>query len=181
MFALRQRRPRFGELVQIDGSPHDWFEGRGPRCALIVFIDDATSRLTGLHFASAETTRAYLVALKSHVLAHGCPLAFYSDRHGVFRVNAKDAVSGDGKTEFGRVTERLRIDLIHALSLKPKAAWSGPTRPCRTGWQDRLVREMRLRAISSIKDAQAFAPAFIAIEHVPKKLLDFFDKNMLVL
>ncbi len=59
---LRQRRPRFGELVQIDGSPHDWFEGRGPRCTLIVFIDDATSRLTALHFAPVESGKAYLAA-----------------------------------------------------------------------------------------------------------------------
>ena len=152
MFALRQRRPRFGELVQIDGSPHDWFEGRGPRCTLIVFIDDATSRLTGLHFAPAETTRAYLVALKSHVLAHGCPLAFYSDRHGVFRVNAKDAVSGDGKTEFGRVAERLRIDLIHALTPQAK----GRVERANQTLQDRLVREMRPRAISSIQAEQLF-------------------------
>ena len=101
---LRQRRPRFGELVQIDGSPHDWFEGRGPRCTLIVFIDDATSRLTALRFAPVESGKAYLA--EEHILVHGRPLAFYSDRHGIFRVNAKDAQSGDGK-EFGRVVDRL--------------------------------------------------------------------------
>jgi hypothetical protein len=95
---VRQRRPRFG-VVQIDGSPHDWFEGRGPRCTLIVFIDDATSRLTALHFAPVESGKAYLAALREQILVHGGPLAFYSDRHGIFRVNAKDAQSGDGKTE----------------------------------------------------------------------------------
>ena len=68
VFQLRERRPRFGELIQIDGSPHDWFEGRGPRCTLIVFIDDATGRLTALRFAPVETTRAYLGALRDHVL-----------------------------------------------------------------------------------------------------------------
>ena len=112
VFQLRERRPRFGELIQIDGSPHAWFEGRGPRCTLIVFIDDATGRLTCLRFAPAESTRAYLEALRDHVLAHGRPLAFYSDRHGIFRVNAKDAVGGDGKTEFGRVVARLDIASI---------------------------------------------------------------------
>ncbi len=61
-FLLRERRPRFGELIQIDGSQHDWFEGRAPRCALIMFIDDATGRLTALHMAPAESTKAYLVA-----------------------------------------------------------------------------------------------------------------------
>ena len=108
IFQVRERRPRFGELIQIDGSPHDWFEGRGPRCALIVFIDDATGKLTRLQFAPAETTKAYLQALEAHVLAYGVPLGFYSDRHGIFRVNAKEAQGGDGFTEFGRVVERLR-------------------------------------------------------------------------
>jgi hypothetical protein len=64
VFQLRRRRPRFGELIQIDGSPHDWFEGRGPRCILIVFIDDATSRLTALHFALVKSGKAYLAALR---------------------------------------------------------------------------------------------------------------------
>jgi transposase len=116
VFQLRQRRARFGELIQIDGSPHDWFEGRAPRCTLIVFIDDATGRLTALRFAPVESGAAYLAALREHVLAHGQPLAFYSDRHGIFRINAKDASSGDGKTEFGRVVERLDIALINALT-----------------------------------------------------------------
>ena len=155
----RERRPRFGELVQIDGSPHDWLEGRGPRCTLIVFIDDATSRLTALQFAPAETTKAYLGALKAHVLAHGLPLAFYSDRHGIFRVNAKEAAGGDGLTEFGRVAERLRIELIQASPPQAK----GRVERANQTLQDRLVKEMRLRGISDLAAAQAFAPAFIAL------------------
>jgi len=157
VFQLRERRPRFGELIQIDGSPHDWFEGRGPRCTLIVFIDDATGRLTALYFAPTETTRSYLCALKSHVLAHGCPLAFYSDRHGIFRVNAKDAQSGDGKTEFGRVAERLGIELINALTPQAK----GRVERANQTLQDRLIKEMRLEGISSIENAQAFVPRFM--------------------
>ncbi len=155
----RERRPRFGELVQIDGSPHDWFEGRGPRCTLIVFVDDATSRLTALRFAPAETTKAYLGALKAHVLTHGLPLAFYSDRHGIFRVNAKEAASGDGLTEFGRVAERLRIELIQASTPQAK----GRVERANQTLQDRLVKEMRLRGLSDIAAAQAFAPQFIAL------------------
>ena len=120
VFQTRERRPRFGELIQIDGSPHAWFEDRGPRCTLIVFIDDATSRLTALRFVPAETTRAYLETLRDHVLAHDCPLAFYSDRHGIFRVNAKDAQSGDGKTAFGRMCDRLKIEPIQALTPQAK-------------------------------------------------------------
>ena len=159
VFQVRERRSRFGELIQIDGSPHDWFEGRAPRCTLIVFIDDATSRLTALRFAPAETTRAYLETLRSHVLEHGQPLAFYSDRHGIFRVNAKDAKSGDGKTEFGRVAERLGITPIHALTPQAK----GRVERANQTLQDRLVKEMRLHGIASIEAANAFAPIFITI------------------
>ena len=155
----RERRPRFGELIQIDGSPHDWFEGRGGRCSLIVFIDDATSRLTALRFAPAETTKAYLEGLRAHVLAHGVPLAFYSDRHGIFRVNAKEAASGDGLTEFGRVAERLRIELIQATTPQAK----GRVERANQTLQDRLIKEMRLRAISDIAGAQAFTQEFIEL------------------
>jgi transposase len=155
----RERRPRFGELIQIDGSPHDWFEGRGPRCTLIVFIDDATSRLTGLQFAPAETTKAYLSALRAHVLAHGVPLAFYSDRHGIFRINAKEAASGDGFTEFGRVAERLRIELIQATTPQAK----GRVERANQTLQDRLIKEMRLRGIGDIAGAQAFVDEFIGL------------------
>ncbi len=157
VFQLRERRPRFGELIQIDGSPHDWFEGRGPRCTLIVFIDDATGRMTTLRFVPVEMGRAYLEALRDHVRAHGCPLVFYSDRPGIFRVNAKDAQNGDGKTEFGRVVERLEIDLIHALTPQAK----GRVERANQTLQDRLVKEMRLRNLCSIAEAQAFLPEFI--------------------
>jgi transposase len=144
VFQLRERRPRFGELIQIDGSPHDWFEGRA------------------LRFARVESARAYLEALRDHVLEHGCPLAFYSDRHGIFRVNAKDARSGDGKTEFGRVAARLDIVPIHALTPQAK----GRMERANQTLQDRLVKEMRLQNISSIGVANGFFPKFIAAWNV---------------
>src|SRR5271157_2206710 len=172
IFQLRERRPRFGELIQIDGSPHAWFEDRGPRCTLIVYIDDATSRLTALRFAPTETTRAYLEALRSHILAHGCPLAFYSDRHGIFRVNAKDAASGDGRTEFGRVVERLDIALINALTPQAK----GRVERADQTLQDRLIKEMRLRNISSIDTANSFLPSFI-LECDKKSAVEGADKT----
>ena len=155
----RQRRPRFGELVQVDGSSHDWFEGRGPRCTLIVFIDDAISRLTALFFQPSETTYAYMEALRAHTLAHGLPLALYSDRHGIFRVNAKEAESGDGLTEFGRVAERLRIELIQAKSAQAKGRVERANLTC----QDRLIKDMRLEGISTIAEAQAYTSKFIAM------------------
>jgi hypothetical protein len=124
---------------------------------LTVFIDDATSRLMVLHFSPTETREAYLTALKQYVLAHGIPLALYSDRHGIFRVNAVDAVSGDGKTEFNRVTERLNIEQICAHSPQAK----GRVERANQTLQDRLIKEMRLKNICSIAEAEAFFPAFI--------------------
>jgi transposase len=159
VFQPRERRPRFGEMIQIDGSPHDWFEGRAPRCTLIVFIDDATSRLTALRFTPTETTAAYLRALRQHILTYGVPLAFYSDKYGVFRVNAKEAATGDGKTEFNHVTERLKIEQIcaHTPQAKGRVERSNQT------LQDRLVKEMRLNGITGIEAANAFAATFIAL------------------
>lgn len=157
VFQIRERRARFGELIQIDGSVHDWLEGRGPRMTLIVFIDDATGRLTGLRFAPAETTRAYLELLREHVLAHGLPLALYSDRHGIFRINAKDVDSGDGLTAFGRVIERLKIEQICASTPQAK----GRVERANQTLQDRLIKEMRLAGIADIAAAQAFLPGFM--------------------
>jgi transposase len=157
-FNLRERRARFGELVQIDGSPHDWFEGRAPKCTLIVFIDDATGRLTALHFVHAETSKAYCEALRRHILEHGVPVALYSDRHGIFRVNAKDAASGDGKTEFNRITERLKIEQICALTPQAK----GRVERANQTLQDRLVKEMRLAGVSGIAAGDAFLKGFMA-------------------
>ncbi len=158
VFQIRERRARFGELIQIDGSHHDWFEGRAAKCALLVFIDDASGRLTGLHFAPSETARGYLEVLRSHVLAHGAPLALYSDRHGIFRINAKDVDKGDGLTTFTRVTERLKIGQICASTPQAK----GRVERANKTLQDRLVREMRLAGIDNMAAARAFLPGFMA-------------------
>ena len=104
---LRERRARLGELVQIDGSPHDWFEGRAPKCTLLVFVDDATSRLMYLQFVAAETTFNYFAGVRSYLNEFGKPLAFYSDQFGVFRVNIPNALSGTGLTQFGRALKEL--------------------------------------------------------------------------
>jgi transposase len=156
-FQSRERRPRFGELIQIDGSPHAWLEGRCPRCTLIVFIDDATSRLTSLLFTPTESTRAYLLALRAHIKK--CMERRWrsiSDRR-VFRVNAKEAVSGDGLTEFGRVLRRLGIESICAHTPQAK----GRVERANQTLQDRLIKEMRLLGISTMEEANAFLPAFL--------------------
>ena len=122
-----------------------------------MFVDDATSRLITLRFAPAESTETYLEALRDHVLTHGRGLAHDSDRHGVCRVNAKDAQSGDGKTEFGRVVERLDIGLIHELTPQVK----GRVERADQTLQDRLIKEMRLSRIDSIEAVHVFLPGFI--------------------
>lgn len=153
----RARRPCLGELVQIDGSPHDWFEERGPRCSLLVFIDDATSQLMWLHFAEEESTEAYFTATRAHLEQHGRPLAYYSDRHSIFRVNIPEAASGTGETQFGRAMRELDIELICANSPQAK----GRVERANATLQDRLIKEMRLRKISGIEAANDFLPEFM--------------------
>ena len=100
---FRKRRDMEGELVQLDGSPHDWFEGRVDpltqmavgMCTLLVFIDDATGKLLWLEFAKSESTNAYFQATKGYLKFHGKPACLYSDKHGVFRVNTKNGGSSD--------------------------------------------------------------------------------------
>ena len=154
---MRPRRSQYGDLIQIDGSPHDWFENRGPRCTLLVYIDDATSRLVQLFFSLGETTEAYFKATKTYIKRCGKPLAFYSDKYGVFRVNQKEALSGDGMTEFGRVLKTLDIKLICANTPQAK----GRVEKANQTLQDRLVKEMRERNISTIEEANEYVPEFI--------------------
>ncbi len=115
----RARRDCLGELVQIDGSPHDWFEGRGPKCCLLVAIDDATSRLCSLHFEPSETTAGYFKLMSKYINQYGIPLATYSDRHGIFRINLPNA-SEDTETQFGRASRELGIEVICARSPEAK-------------------------------------------------------------
>ena len=152
----RHRRDRPGELVQIDGCQHHWFEDRGPPCTLLVFVDDATSRLMHLRFVPAESAFAYMAASRAYVEAHGKPVAFYADRHGIFRVNHPDA--GDGVTQFGRALHELNVDIICANSPQAK----GRVERAHKTLQDRLVKELRLAGIGTIEAANASLPAFVA-------------------
>lgn len=154
---MRERRSRFGELIQIDGSPHDWFEGRSARCTLLVFIDDATGRLTQLRFMPTETTLGYMHVLHDHILAHGVPIALYSDKHSIFRINAKEA-DAEAETQFSRAARELGIECIHAHSPQAK----GRVERANQTLQDRLVKEMRLARIDDMEAANAWLPAFIA-------------------
>jgi len=153
---MRERRARFGELIQIDGSPHDWFEGRAEPCTLLVFIDDASGRLTGLRFMPRETTLGYMQVLHEHVLSYGTPVALYSDRHSIFRVNAKEAAA-DAETQFARAARELGIECIAANSPQAK----GRVERANQTLQDRLVKEMRLAGINDRATANVWLPGYI--------------------
>src|ERR1700686_1505294 len=153
----RRRRECLGELVQIDGSEHAWFEDRGERCTLLAFVDDATSRLMQLLFVASESAFDYFRATRAYLEAHGKPVAFYSDKHGIFRVNAKDAAGGEGVTQFGRALLALNIDIICANSPQAK----GRIERAFGTLQDRMVKELRLAGVSSMAAANAWLPGFI--------------------
>ena len=154
----RRRRECLGELVQIDGSEHAWFEDRGDTCTLLAFVDDATSRLMQPRFVASESAFDYFRATRAYLEAHGKPVAFYSDKHGIFRVNAKDAIGGDRITQFGRVLSELKIDIICANSPQAK----GRVERAFGTLQNRLVKELRLAGISTVAAANAWLPGFIS-------------------
>lgn len=154
----RARRACLGELVQIDGSDHAWFEDRAPSCTLLVYIDDATSRLMALHFTPTESTFGYFEATRQYLQRHGKPIAFYSDKAAVFRPTADSTDFGHGVTQFGRALFELNIDILCANTSQAK----GRVERANLTLQDRLVKEMRLRDIGTLEAANAFAPHFIA-------------------
>ena len=154
----RPRREHPGELIQIDGCEHRWFEDRGPPCTLLVSVDDATSRLMALGFVPSESTFAYFEVLRRDLETHGKPVAFYSDKHSIFRVSKEDATGGGGMTQFGRALAELNIEILCANSSQAK----GRVERAHATLQDRLVKELRLAGISDLEAANAFLPGFIA-------------------
>src|SRR5271165_5428342 len=153
----RRRRECLGELVQIDGSEHAWFEDRAPVCTVLAFIDDATSRLMQVRFVASESAFDYFRTTRAYLEQHGKPVALYSDKHGIFRVNNKDAIGGDGITQFGRALAALNIDIICANSPQAK----GRIERAFGTLQDRLVKELRLAGISTLAAANAWLPEFV--------------------
>ena len=153
----RLRRESYGELIQIDGSDHRWFEQRGEPCTVLVFIDDATSKLMQLRFVPSESTDSYFEALDGYLTTHGCPTAFYSDKHTVFRVNRPDAKGGSGMTQFGRALAELNIEILCANSSQAKGRVERANRTL----QDRLVKELRLAGICDMEAGNAFLPKFV--------------------
>lgn len=154
---LRERRACFGELVQIDGSPHDWFEGRAETCVLLVFIDDATGKLLQLQFVESESFFSYAQAAEGYFRQYGKPVAFYSDKHGIFRVNQTSVGTSTAITQFGRAMQDLEIQIICANTPQAK----GRVERVIQTLQDRLPKEMRLLGIASWEAGNAYLPEFI--------------------
>lgn len=156
----RQWRPRrlfLGELEQLDASYHDWFEGRAPRCALINYVDDATSRILYAEFVLGEDTMTLFKTTKRYLLTHGRPGAFYVDKHAVYHVNQQAIVESflrdpQPMTQFTRAMTELGIEVITANSPQAK----GRVERSFNTLQDRLVKEMRLRGIRSMAEANRF-------------------------
>jgi len=170
----RPRRPNLGELVQVDGSHHNWFEDRGPKTCLLVFIDDATGKLLNLRFAPGETTLDYLIMLKEYVLEHGAPRAMYFDKHNVFHINQQNAKAKDGITQFHRAMKYLDIQPIYAHSPQAK----GRVERVNSTLQDRLLKELRFFDINNIEDANRHVQSFISrfnqkFSVIPEKPTDF--------
>jgi hypothetical protein len=155
---MRERRACLGELVQIDGSEHAWFEDRGPKCTLLVFIDDATGQLLELRFVTHESFFSYCEACRLYFERCGKPVAFYTDKLGVFHVNQPQTIGQmSGLTQFGRAMQELDIQILCANSPQAK----GRVERANQTLQDRLVKELRLHAISNMEAGNAFLPDFI--------------------
>ena len=153
----RARRDCYGELIQLDGSDHQWFEDRAPACTVLTYVDDATSRLQLLRFVEGESTFDYMNATKDYIRRHGKPVAFYSDKHTVFHVNKRAGVGGNGMTQYGRALDQLGISILCANTPAAK----GRVERAHGTLQDRLVKELRLERISTIADANAWIDAFV--------------------
>lgn len=153
----RLRRECYGELIQIDGSDHRWFEDRDAPCTLIVAVDDATGAIQEMRFVPSESTFAYFEMLAGYLRSHGKPVAFYSDKHSVFRVAKADAKSGHQATQFGRALLELNIEILCANSSQAKGRVERKNRTL----QDRLVKEMRLDGVTGMKAGNDWLPCYI--------------------
>jgi hypothetical protein len=155
--ALRQRRSAIGRLIQLDGSEHDWLEGRGPRCVLVVYIDDATSRILYAEFVASEDTMTLLGTTQQYLQRYGRPWAFYVDQDSIYKVNRsasiEEQLADNGPlTQFGRAMQELGIEVIHAHSPQAKGRVERGFKTL----QDRLVKELRLAGISTREAANEF-------------------------
>jgi hypothetical protein len=152
----RQRRPCFGALVQLDGSHHDWFEGRRDKCVLMVMVDDATNHVWA-QFFEQETTRASYDVLEGWIRRHGLPQSLYVDRDSIYRCEglgsvAQQIAGREPQTQFGRAMSQLGVELILANSPQAK----GRVERINGVLQDRLVKALRLEGINDLEQANQY-------------------------
>ena len=153
----RERMPRAGMLLQVDGSHRAWLEQRGPRFALLLAVDDATGAVVHALFRPAEDARGYFLLMEQVLRRSGVPLALYNDRHAVFRASAQQRAGGEASTQFARAMAELGVRLIFARSPQAK----GRVERMAGTFQDRLVTELRLTSATTIGEAQAVLDRFL--------------------
>ena len=159
----RERKHYFGEMIQLDGSHHDWFEGRGPKCVLMGYIDDATGNVFG-RFYTYEGTIPAMGSFKGYAKKYGLPMSVYLDKHTTYKspakLSVKDSIDGtEPMSEFERAMKELGVKVIHAHSPQAKGRIE---RLFRT-FQDRVIKEMRLKGISTIEEANSFLVKYLPI------------------
>lgn len=162
----RPRRLCLGMLTQLDGSPHDWFEGRGPACVLLIYIDDATSRILYGEFVQVEDTLTLLRTTKTYLETWGRPAAFYVDKDSIYKVNRQASIDEELRdecpmTQFTRAMSELGVTVIPANSPQAK----GRVERGFETHQDRLVKELRLRGISTMEAANRYLWNLYIPEH----------------
>ena len=159
----RPRKAYCGEMIQMDGSHHDWFEGRRPACVLMGYIDDATSRVYA-RFYEYEGTMPAMSSFKLYALKYGLPQSVYLDRHPTYKGSKKPTIEDElmnreALSQFGRALNELGVDLIHAQSAPAK----GRVERLFKTFQDRLIKEMRLRGIKNIVEGNEFLKTYLPV------------------
>jgi transposase len=157
----RERKTCFGEMLQLDGSHHDWLEGRGPKLVLMAYIDDATSNVFA-RFYDYEGTVPALDSFKRYVKRYGCPQSVYADRHSTYKSTAKPSIEDElngqkPQSQFERALAELGVKVIHAYSPQAK----GRVERLFGTLQDRLVKEMRLKGVRSKEEANVFLETYL--------------------
>ena len=159
----RERKQCFGEMVQMDGSHHDWLEGRGPRLVLMGYIDDATNDVSSV-FYDHEGTMPAMDSFKKYINKNGIPNSIYLDKHTTYKSNGKPTIEDELNnrrplSQFERACEELGVDVIHANSPQAK----GRIERLFKTFQDRLIKEMRLRRIKTKEEANKFLDEYLPI------------------
>ena len=156
----RERKDRFGEMLQMDGSHHDWFEGRGPRCVLMAYSDDATGNVYG-RFYEYEGTIPAMDSFTRYSTKYGIPMSVYLDKHTTYKswAGSNEFREAEPVSQFGRALAELGVRMLHAHSPQAK----GRIERLFNTFQDRLVKEMRLRGVSTIPEANRFLASYLPV------------------